>query len=47
MRVGKAVDPGSMLLEIWKSLDKEGLKWLMNLLNVILKIRKDVTRMEA
>jgi len=35
MKVGKAVGPDNIPVEVWKSLGEEGLKWLMNLFNVI------------
>ena len=35
MKVGKAVDPDGIPMEIWKTLGGEGLDWLMDLFNVI------------
>jgi len=37
MKVGKAVGPDSIPVEIWKSLGDEGVEWLTNFFNVILK----------
>jgi len=36
-KVGKAVDPGNIPLEIWKSLGEEGVEWLTDLFSVIFK----------
>jgi len=35
MKVGKAVGPDNIPMEVWKLLGEEGLKWLMNFFNVI------------
>jgi len=37
MKVGKAVGPDSIPVEIWKSLGEECVEWLTDLFNVILK----------
>jgi len=38
MKVGKAVGPDSIPVEIWKSLGEEGLDWLTNLFIVIFEM---------
>jgi len=35
MKVGKAIGPDSIPVEIYKSLGEEGLEWLKNFFNVI------------
>jgi len=37
IKVGKAVGPDSITVEIWKSLGEEGVEWHTDLFNVILK----------
>jgi len=37
MMVGKAVGPDNIPVEIWKSLGEEGVEWLTDFFNVILK----------
>ena len=37
IKVGKAVGPDSILVEIWKSLGEEEAEWLTHFFNVILK----------
>ena len=36
----KAVGPDNILIEIWRSLGEEGICWLTNLFNAILRSRK-------
>jgi len=40
MKVAKAVGPDCIAVEIWKSLGEEGIRWLTNFFNVILKTAK-------
>jgi len=40
MKVGKAVGVNCIPVEIWKSLGKEGITWLKDFFNVILKTAK-------
>jgi len=40
MKVGKAVGPNSIPVEIWKSLGEEGIEWLTDLFNIILKTER-------
>jgi len=40
MKVGKAVGPNCIPVEIWKSLGQKGIGWLTDFFNVILKTAK-------
>jgi len=47
MKSGKAVGPDSIPVEVWKSLGEDGIAWLIDFFNVILKTAKIATRMET
>ena len=40
MRVGKAIGPDGILGEIWRYLGEEGIRWLTDFFNAILKTAK-------
>jgi len=40
MKSGKAVGPDSIPVEVWKFLGENGVAWLTDFFNVILKIAK-------
>ncbi|MEJ4568238.1 hypothetical protein SJ939_15570, partial [Enterococcus faecium] len=40
MKCGKAVGPDNIPIEVWKCLGDQGISWLTNLFNVILKTKK-------
>jgi len=40
MKSGRTIGPNSILVEVWKSLGEEGVAWLTDFFNIILKTAK-------